>query len=195
MEVEEADKKTVFSTPQGHFEFNVMPFGLTNAPATFQKLMECTLARLTPMESLIYLDDIVVFSKTFDKHVERLRRVFKPLWMSGLCFKASKCHFCLPKIKFLRHIVSKEGIQPDPDNVAKVQTFPVPLNVKKLRVFLGFANYYCKFIREYANIAGPLHQLIRKSPQGFVWTFSCQNTFNCLKQSLTTLLILGIPSV
>ena len=94
VEVAEEDKeKTAFSSPQGHFEFNVMPFGLTNAPATFQRLMECTLAGLTPEECLIYLDDVIVYSSTFDDHLERLKRVFQRLRQAGLRLKPEKCHF------------------------------------------------------------------------------------------------------
>ena len=106
VEVEEQDKeKTAFSTPKGHFEFNVMPFGLTNAPATFQRLMECVLAALTDEQCLIYLDDIVVFSKTFQEHLRRLTNVFHALESAGLKLKASKCHFAKRKVNYLGHSI------------------------------------------------------------------------------------------
>ncbi len=94
VELQESDKeKTAFSTPHGLYKFNVMPFGLTNAPATFQRLMECILAGLTVEECLIYIDDIIVFSATFEQHLERLRRVLERLQASGMKLKLSKCHF------------------------------------------------------------------------------------------------------
>ena len=115
VEVEEQDKeKTAFSTPKGHFEFNVMPFGLTNAPATFQRLMECVLAGLTQEQCLIYLDDIVVFSKSFEEHIERLTNVFQALRQAGLTLKLSKCYFAQKEVKYLGHIVSAAGVRPDP---------------------------------------------------------------------------------
>ena len=109
---------------QGDFEFNVMPFGLTNAPATFQRLMVCPSAGLTPAECLIYLDDIVVFSSTFEDHLHRLRQVLERLRRTGLRLKPTKCHFCLPQVKYLGHIVSAEGIQPDPAKLEAVTKYP-----------------------------------------------------------------------
>ena len=142
MEVAEEDKeKTAFSSPQGHFEFNVMPFGLTNAPATFQRLMECTLAGLTPEECLIYLDDVIVYSSTFDDHLERLKRVFQWLQQAGLRLKPEKCHFVQSEVHYLGHIVSSKGIQADPRKVNAVQKFPRSHTVKELRIFLGLTNY------------------------------------------------------
>ena len=118
VEVEEQDKeKTAFSTPQGHFEFNVMPFGLTNAPATFQRLMECVLAGLSGEQCLIYLDDIVVFSKTFQEHIVRLTNVFQALHQAGLTLKLSKCNFAQREVKYLGHIVSAAGVRPDPTKI------------------------------------------------------------------------------
>ena len=115
VEMEEADRaKTAFSTRDGHFEFNVMPFGLTNAPATFQRLMECVLAGLTYEQCLIYFDDIVVFSVTFDQHLERLRAV-QHLDNAGLKMKPNKCHFAKGEIRYLGHVVSRQGIQADPE--------------------------------------------------------------------------------
>ena len=111
---DEAKEKSAFSTQSGHFEFNVMPFGLTNAPATFQRLMECVLAGLVPNECLIYLDDIIVFSTSFADHLTRLEAVFQCLQQAGLKLKPSKCHFARKEVKYLGHIVSAEGIKPNP---------------------------------------------------------------------------------
>ena len=137
VEMEEADRaKTAFSTREGHFEFNVMPFGLTNAPATFQRLMECVLAGLTYEQCLIYLDDIVVFSVTFDQHLERLRAVFQHLDNAGLKLKPNKCHFAKGEIRYLGHVVSRQGIQADPEKTSAMTSFPVPSDIKELRQFL-----------------------------------------------------------
>eukprot|EP00731_Ephydatia_muelleri_P035934 Em0180g1a len=194
VEMEEADrKKTAFSTREGHFEFNVMPFGLTNAPATFQRLMECVLAGLTYEQCLIYLDDIVVFSVTFDQHLERLKMVFHHLAEAGLKLKPSKCHFAKSEIRYLGHIVSRQGIQADPDKTSAMISFPVPSDIKELRQFLGLTNYYRRFIKGYSSIAEPLHKLTRKTEGGFKWNSECQNAFQHLKHLLVSPPILAYP--
>eukprot|EP00731_Ephydatia_muelleri_P028340 Em0019g1213a len=194
VEMEEADrKKTAFSTREGHFEFNVMPFGLTNAPATFQRLMECVLAGLTYEQCLIYLDDIVVFSVTFDQHLERLKMVFHHLAEAGLKLKPSKCHFAKSEIRYLGHIVSRQGIQADPDKTSAMISFPVPSDIKELRQFLGLTNYYRRFIKGYSSIAEPLHTLTRKTEGGFKWNSECQNAFQHLKHLLVSPPILAYP--
>ena len=194
VEMEEADrKKTAFSTREGHFEFNVMPFGLTNAPATFQRLMECVLAGLTYEQCLIYLDDIVVFSVTFDQHLERLKMVFHHLAEAGLKLKPSKCHFAKSEIRYLGHIVLRQGIQADPDKTSAMISFPVPSDIKELRQFLGLTNYYRRFIKGYSSIAEPLHKLTRKTEGGFKWNSECQNAFQHLKHLLVSPPILAYP--
>ena len=191
--VEESDKeKTAFSTMNGHFEFNVMPFGLTNAPATFQRLMECVLAGLTYEQCLIYLDDIIVFSSTFEEHLCRLRNVLVALQEAHLQLKLPKCTFASTEVAYLGHIVSANGITPDPQKVTAVLHFPQPTEAKPLRQFLGLTNYYRKFIHNYASIAEPLHQAL-KGHKKFQWTPSCQQAFDFLKSKLTSPPILGYP--
>ena len=139
--LEEDDKeKTAFSTLQGHFEFNVMPFGLTNAPATFQRLMECTLAGLTHEQCLIYLDDIIVFSSSFPTHLERLRNVFIALRQANLQLKLSKCSFGQTEVQYLGHLVSATGIKPDPRKIEAVSCYPIPISVRELKQFLGLTS-------------------------------------------------------
>ena len=194
VELEEEDKeKTAFTTPQGLFEFNVMPFGLTNAPATFQRLMECVLAGLTPEHSLIYLDDIIIFSATFQEHLNRLRGVLDRLLRAGLRLKTSKCQFARKEVRYLGHIVSEHGIYPDPQKIEAVEKLPAPRSTKELRQFLGLSNYYRRFICDYAKVAEPLYKLTRKSSLPFNWTSSCQEAFSLLKQLLTTAPILAYP--
>ena len=133
----EDKKKTAFSTPNGHFEFNVMPFGLTNAPATFQRLMQCVLAGISGEVSLAYLDDIIVFSSTFEQHLCRLDKVLQRLREANLKLKPAKCHFAQSKVNYLGHIISRDGIQVDSKKTAAIFDFPAPTDAKHLRQFLG----------------------------------------------------------
>ena len=152
VELEESDKeKTAFSTPGGHFEFNVMPFRLTNA--------------LTPEQSLIYIDDIIVFSQSFPEHLNRLRSVLQRLTEAGLKLKPGKCKFAQKEVHYLGHIVSAEGICSDPGKTKAVETYPTPTDVKQVRQFLGLANYYRRFVKDYSKVAEPLHQLTRRRPE------------------------------
>ena len=169
-----------------------MPFGLTNAPATFQRLMECVLAGLTEEQCLIYLDDIVVFSRTFEEHIERLGNVFQALRQAGLTLKLSKCAFARREVKYLGHIVSAAGVRPDPTKIEAVLTYPVPSNVKELRQFLGLTNYYRRFVVDYSKIAGPLHKLLTKE-RGFQWDSTCQHAFEHLRSKLVNPPILAFP--
>ena len=192
--LEEGDKeKTAFTTRQGHFEFNVMPFGLTNAPATFQRLMECTLAGLTHEQCLIYLDDIIVFSSSFPTHLERLRNVFTALRQANLQLKLSKCSFGQKEVQYLGHIVSATGIKPDPRKIEAVSCYPAPGSVRELKQFLGLTSYYRKFIPNYAHIAEPLYKILRGPKKLFTWTTSCQQAFDHLKSKLVQPPVLGYP--
>ena len=168
VEVAESDKeKTAFSTPQGHFEFNVMPFGLTNAPATFQRLMECVLTGLSGEQCLIYLDDIIIFSSSFADHLNRLTSVLQRLRQAGLKIKPSKCQFMRPQVTYLVHIISAQGVSPDPSKLQAVADYPPPTDAKQLKKFLGLSNYYRRFIQHYAAIAEPLHKILRGKPLSF----------------------------
>ena len=187
VEVEHQDKeKTAFSTSRGHYEFNVMPFGLTNAPATFQCLMECTLAGLSGEQCLIYLDDIIIFSTTFEEHLQHLASVFDRLRSAGLKLKAKKCSFANTHVNYLGHVISRHGIEPDKAKIAAVSTYPTTQNCKDVKQFLGLSNYYRRFIPAYAQIAEPLHHLLRKTSESFQWTAECEAFFNALKAKLTT---------
>jgi len=123
-----------------------MPFGLTNAPATFQRLMQCVLAGMTMEQCLVYLDDIIVFAPTFNEHLRRLREVLQRLSNAGLKVKVSKCQFAQREVRYLGHIVSAEGIRPDPAKLDTVVTYPVG----ELRRFLGLANYYRQYVKDYS---------------------------------------------
>ena len=139
--------------PLGFYECVQMPFGLTNAPATFQCLMESCLGEIHLKWCIIYLDDITVFSKSPVEHIERLRGVFEKLSAAGLRLKLSKCEFFKSRITYLGHIVSKDGTETEKKKVITIQEWPIPKTVTEVCSFLGFMNYYHKFIPKHAQIA------------------------------------------
>ena len=185
-------EKTAFVTHSGLYEFTTMPFGLCNAPGTFQRLMECVLRGLTWQIALIYLDDVLVYSRTFDDHLQHLRLVFDRFRTAGLKLKPSKCHFGQKQVNYLGHVITRDGIQPDPEKIKVVQEYPVPRTVKDVRAFMGLTNYYRKFVKDFAHIASPLHDLTKKGA-AFLWTEECQTAFETLKQALTEAPILTYP--
>ena len=139
--------------PLGFYECLQMPFGPTNPPATFQHLMENCLGDLHFKWCIIYLDNIIVYSKTPEEHIEQLTGVFEKLSKAGLKLKPSKCEFFKERISYLGHIVLRHGIETDPKKIALVKHWPRPETVKQVRKFLGFTNYYRKFLHQYAQIA------------------------------------------
>ena len=172
--------------PLGFYECVRMPFGLTNAPATFQRLMESCLGELHLDWCIIYLDDIIIFSKTPDDHITRLKGVFEKLAKAGLKLKPSKCEFFRSSLKYLGHIVSKDGIATDPRKIEAIQKWPQPKTVTDVRSFTGFTNYYRKFIKGYAKIARPLHELTsgdntKRKHQKVDWNIRCNDSFEALK--------------
>ena len=172
--------------PLGFYECVRMPFGLTNAPATFQRLMESCLGELHLNWCIIYLDDVIIFSENPEEHLIRLEGVFKKLRMAGLKLKPSKCEFFKDQITYLGHIVSKNGIATDPKKIQDVENWPTPATVADVRSFLGFTNYYRKFILRYAQVSKPLHELTAgenasKKHQPIIWTKEHQEAFEKLK--------------
>ena len=184
---EESIPLTAFTVgPLGFYECVRMPFGLTNAPATFQRLMESCLGELHLDWCIIYLDDIIIFSKNPDDHIIRLEGVFEKLAKAGLKLKPSKCEFFRSSLKYLGHIVSKEGIATDPRKIEAIHNWPRPKTVTDVRSFTGFTNYYCKFIKGYVKIAGPLHELTsganaKHKNHTVDWNIRCNDSFEALK--------------
>ena len=159
---EEHREKTAFCTQEGLFEFNVMPFGLCNAPATFQRLMNSVLAGLQWSTCLVYIDDIIIVGKTFDEHLKNLQHIFECLKQAGLKVQPHKCQFLQQEVTFLGHVISPNGIAPDPAKTSKVEQWPTPTSATQVQQFLGLANYYCQFVKDFACRAKPLHQLTEK---------------------------------
>ena len=162
VEMEESSKEfTAFTMHCGLYEYNRMPFGLKNAPGTFQRLMESVLRTLNWRQYLVYLDDVIVFSRSFKEHLDHLKETFDCIKNAGLKLKASKCYFAQTSVKYLGHIVSRDGVAPCPEKCEAVKSFPTPTDVKSLRSFLGLANYYRKFVKGFSQIAaGHCHQLL-----------------------------------
>ena len=184
---EESIPLTAFTVgPLGFYECVRMPFGLTNAPATFQRLMESCLGELHLDWCIIYLDDIIIFSKNLDDHITRLEGVFEKLAKAGLKLKPSKCEFFRSSLKYLGHIVSKEGIATDLRKIEAIRNWPHPKTVTDVCSFTGFTNYYRKFIKGYAKIARPLHEITsgdnaKHKNHKVDWNIRCNDSFEALK--------------
>ena len=189
---EEDKEKTAFLAPDGLFEFNVMPFGLCNAPATFQRLMDRCLAGLKWQSVLVYLDDIVVFSKDFESHIKHLEEVFRRIAEYGLQFKASKCFLFKQEISYLGHLVDVKGVRPDPKKIRAINEMPAPNDKTQLQSFLGLVNYYRKHVRNFSRLASPMFELLHEGVE-FTWKESQMNSFNLLKKALTSTPLLAHP--
>ena len=192
--IAEQDKeKTAFRTSSGQlFEFNQVPFGLCNAPATFSRLMDRVLAGLHWETCLFYLDDIIVFSSTWEEHLARLREVFERLRQAKLKLGAAKCTFATKEVSYLGHRVTEEGLLPDPSLLAAIRDIPPPTTATEVRSFLGLAGYYRRYVKGFAAIAAPLFSLTRKEAL-FHWSEDCQAAFDQLKTRLTTSPITAFP--
>ena len=191
--IREGDEwKTAFNTPSGHYEYLVMPFGLSNAPAVFQTLVNDVLRDMLNQFVFVYLDDILIFSPDEETHVEHVRRVLKRLLSNHLFAKAEKCEFHVSSVTFLGFIVSEDNIQMDPTKVSAVTGWPTPSTRKQLQQFLGFANFYRRFIRNFSSVAAPLHALT-SSKTRFLWSLPADQAFKRLKEIFTSAPVLTLP--
>ena len=180
-----SQEKTAFITHDGLYEFKVMPFGLTNAPATFQRFMDVVLAGLKWKCLLVYLDDICIFSRNFDNHLEDVREVFQRIREAQLKLKPKKCYLFQKEIKYLGHVVTVEGIKPDPDKTKAIDNLQPPMNITDLYSVLGLIGYYRKFVDGFAAICAPLYQLT-KADVNYEWTAERQAAFEKVKGILTS---------
>ncbi|KAL4032803.1 hypothetical protein IC575_005885 [Cucumis melo] len=172
--------KTTFRSRYGHYEFIVMSFGLTNAPAVFIDLMNKVFREFLETFVIVFIDDILIYSKTEVEHEEHLRMVLETLRANKLYAKFSKCVFWLKQVSFLGHMVSKVGASMDPAKIEAVTSWPRPSTVSEVRSFLGLAGYYRRFVENFSCIATPLTQLTRKGAP-FVWSKACEDSFQNLK--------------
>ena len=184
--------KTSFVCKFGQFEMTRMPFGLNNAASTFQRTMELALQGLQWHTCLVYIDDIIVYGTTFEQHLERVDEVLSRLQNAGLKLKSDKCHMLQTEVVFLGHVVSSEGVKPDPTNVAKIIGWPTPKNPKQVRQFVATGSYYRRFIRDFAKVSKPLVDLTRKDAT-FEWKEAKENAFNALKQALVSPEVMSYP--
>ena len=184
--------KTAFTTPFGHYAFKVLPFGVTNAPATFQAVMNDIFRPYVGKFVLVYLDDILVFSKSAAEHAEQLRLVLPRLREHEMFDKRAKCTFNQPELEFLGHVVGSEGIKVDPKKTGVVRDWAVPQTVSDVRAFLGLTNYFRRFVQGYGTLNGALTNLLRKDAP-FVSSDACQAAFDGVKLALTSAPVLVMP--
>jgi hypothetical protein len=186
--------KTAFSTRYGLYEFLVMSFGLTNAPAYFMYLMNSVFMPELDKFVVVFIDDILVYSKNEEEHAGHLHVVLQRLREHHLYAKLSKCDFWLKKIKFLGHTITQAGIVVDPDKVQEVMNWKPPTAIRQIRSFLGLAGYYQRFIPDFSRIAKPITELLKKEAK-FVWDQKCEHAFHALRQHLTTTPVLAQPDI
>lgn len=190
---EEDIPKTTFLTRYGLYEFVVMPFGLTNAPAVFMDLMNRVFNPFLDKFVVVFVDDILIYSKSREDHEKHLSIVLQTLRDNKLYAKFEKCDFWKDEVKFLCHVVSKDGISVDPSKVEAVMNWKQPTTVTEIRSFLDLAGYYRRFIQDFSSITSAMTKLTRKGVP-FVWTTECEEAFNKLKTRLTTGPVLTTPS-
>ncbi|UYV84530.1 K02A2.6-like, partial [Cordylochernes scorpioides] len=184
IEVDEADRdKTIFITPDGLYEFLVISFGLCNAPATFERMVDKILRGLKWTMVLCYLDDIVVYSKSFNEHLHRLEIILQCLNKAELRLNPKKCLFGTERIRVFGHLVDSKGIYPDPEKIEAIDKFPTPKSITDVRSFIGLCSYYLRFIENFAEKAAPLHEVLKKEKK-FTWNSDQQDAFDSLKKAL-----------
>ena len=202
VEVEEIHKeRTAFSVANlGFYEYVKMPFGLSNSPATYQRLMEECLGDYNMSICVIYLDDLIIFSDTFEEHLRQIDLVFTRLKECNLKLSPEKCFFIQDQVPFLGHIVSEKGIETDPAKIDKIKNWPTPSNQDELRSFLAFCGYYRRFIKDFSKITRPLADLLspiiskkKTTKKPWTWTENEQHIFESLKEILTKPPILAYP--
>ncbi|CAN6705190.1 unnamed protein product [Malus baccata var. baccata] len=188
------ESKTAMVTRYGSFEYKVMPFGLTNAPATFCTLMNKVFHPYLDKFVVVYIDDIVVYSKTLEEHVKHLRIVFKTLREHKLYVKKEKCSFATKEVEFLGHKIKEGKLMMEKGKIKAIQEWEPPTKVPTLRSFLELANYYRRFIKGYSAIAAPLTDLLKKN-KAWEWTDRCQDAFKRLKKALMEEHVLRLPDL
>ncbi|GJT22207.1 putative reverse transcriptase domain-containing protein [Tanacetum coccineum] len=191
---EEDIPKTAFRTRYGHYEFQVMPFGLTNAPAVFMDLMNRVCKPYLDKFVIVFIDDILIYSKNKQEHEEHLKLILELLKKEELYAKFSKCEFWIPKVQFLGHVIDSEGIHVDPAKIESIKDWTSPKSPTEIRQFLGLVGYYRRFIEGFSKIAKPMTKLTQKKVK-FVWGDKQEAAFQLLKKKLCSALILALLEV
>ncbi|GJU49283.1 putative reverse transcriptase domain-containing protein [Tanacetum coccineum] len=189
---EEDIPKTAFRTRYGHYEFQVMPFGLTNAPAVFIDLMNRVCKPYLDKFVIVFIDDILIYSKNKKEHEEYLKQILELLKKEELYAKFSKCEFWIPKVQFLGHVIDSKGIHVDPAKIESIKDWTSPKSPTEIRQFLGLAGYYRRFIEGFSKIAKPMTKLTQKKVK-FEWGDKQEAAFQLLKQKLCSAPILALP--
>jgi hypothetical protein len=184
--------KTAFRTHLGHYEFLVMPFGLCNAPSTFQNTVNTLFQQYLRQFVIVFFDDILVYSKTWEEHISHLETVFTCLLDNNFFLKDSKCTFAQESISYLGHVVSVNGVGPDKEKIEAMVQWPVSTTLKQLRGFLGLTGFYRELVKNYATIASPLTDLLKRD--AFMWSPSAQIAFDALKKAMTEAPVLALPN-
>jgi hypothetical protein len=184
--------KTAFKTKFGLYEWLVMPFGLTNAPSTFMRLMNEVLRAFISKFVVVYFDDILIYSKSHDDHIEHLRVVSDVLCDARLFGNLEKCTFSIDRVSFLGYVVTSQGIEMDEAKIVAITSWPLPSTVTQVRSLLDLAGFYRRFVRDFSTIAAPLHELT-KNGVSFHWGPSQQQAFDALKSKLTQAPLLQLP--
>nr|XP_022906843.1 uncharacterized protein LOC111418530 [Onthophagus taurus] len=192
--MEEGSKKyTAFTIPnRGLYQFKRMPFGLSNSTATWQRFIDSVLGTDLEPYVFVYLDDIVIVTSTFEKHLEVLTEVLRRINKAGLTLSRDKCKFCRESLKYLGYVVDKNGLQVDPEKVSAILEIPTPRKVKEVRRMLGVASWYRRFVPNFSTIIAPLSNLLRKN-QKFIWSEACEKSWTQVKENLITAPVLSCP--
>ncbi|KAI2645467.1 Transposon Tf2-6 polyprotein [Labeo rohita] len=185
--------KTAFSTTSGHYEYRVMPFGLANSPSYFQAFINEVFRDMLNRWVIVYIDDILIYSSSYTEHVNHVRAVLQRLISHRLYAKEEKCEFHLSKISFLGYVISSEGVAMDEQKVNAVLKWPRPTTLKELQRFLGFSNFYRRFIRHFSSVAAPLTAMVKRGAVRLTWTPSALQAFDDLRQRFSTAPILHHP--
>ena len=177
--------KTTFKAKEGLFERLVMPFVLTNAPATFMRLMDDILRPFTNSFVVVYLDDILIFSQTWEEHLHHIREVLQTLRQHNLCANLEKSYFGMTQVQNLGYIIDERGVHVDPAKIKFIRDWPAPTTLTEIRIFLGLANFYSKFMLGFSHITWPLSQVTKGGvKEKFYWPESPQKAFVELKHHL-----------
>lgn len=184
--------KTAFVTQEAHFQWTCLPFGLKTSPAIFQRILSNIIRKHKLSDFTVnYIDDILVFSETFEKHLEHLSLLLEAISKEGFKLKFTKCNFAQDSVKYLGHIIKNNTVTPLKDNLIAIKEFPMPKTQKNVRQFLGKINFYGKYVPNISIILDPLHHLLRKGVK-FVWSDKCQESFDTIKKLLCSKPILAI---